>query len=236
MCEITIFFHPHKNFVAKERRSAAVFPFHTWPDRDPAVSEGTLNSRAPSQHPLLVPGQRKHPRGALGSRVVPSLRSASLGALQFAQNTLPPGSDSATSHWREGGREFCRRAGMIFTYRNMWKQLHVSNKVSEILIHSCAEQKTKPFTVCCNFTDASFPKWLPLRKVPNESFKNHNWFFVSNHLFSAVLGLRCCAGCSLVAMEATLQAQCVGFSSLRLRLLQSSGAPERRLGSCGARA
>ena len=69
VCEITIFFHPHKNFVAKERRSAAVFPFHTWADRDPAVSEGTLDSRAPSQHPLLVPGQRKHPRGSLRGHV-----------------------------------------------------------------------------------------------------------------------------------------------------------------------
>ena len=113
---------------------------------------------------------------------------------------------------------------MIFTYRNMWKQLHVSNKVSEILIHSCAEQKTKSFTVCCNFTDASFPKWLPLRKVPNESFKNHNCFFVSNTLFSAVLGLHCCAGCSLVAVEAALQARCVGFSSLGFACRRALGS------------
>lgn len=129
-----------RTLLLKKGLRETFFRFHTWVDRDPAVSEGTLDSRAPFQHPLLVPGQRKRPRGPLRGRVwslprlpgasafpVPALTrrllpprgSASLGVPQLAQNTLPPGSGSARSHWRERGREFCRRAGMMFTYQNM---------------------------------------------------------------------------------------------------------------------
>lgn len=119
-CEITIFFHPHKNFFAKERSAGNIIPVSHLSRRGPssirrnprlqgALPASTACARAkeaPEGGPLRgrmwslpwLPGASAFPVPALACRLLPPRGSASLGVPQLAQNTLPPGSGSARSH------------------------------------------------------------------------------------------------------------------------------------------
>lgn len=155
-----------RTFLLKKGLRETLFPFHTWVDGDPAVSEGTLDSRAPFQHPLLVPGQRKRLRGGLsgvacgpspGSRAplrslyllspaASCLRGALLpwGCRSWLRTPFRPVVAQPGHTERKEGGNFAEGQEWCLHIR-IWKRLRVSNKVSEILIHSCAEQKTKVF-------------------------------------------------------------------------------------------